>query len=89
MSQCEDKPNSYRITAPIKCTDSKDNAHKASSLPRNYATLSLWRMPEHAPPGPTPEEDDDDEKMDQHTFTAAVDSKLNEIVDDMDALYFS
>jgi hypothetical protein len=88
MSQRDDKPLSYLITAPAS-TNSKDDAQKASTLPRNYATLSLWRMPQYAPPRPTPEEDDDDEKMDQHTFTAAVDSKLNEIADDMDALYFS
>lgn len=39
-------------------------------------------------PRPTPEDSDEGEKMDENTFTAAVDSKLNEIADnDFDALY--
>lgn len=45
-------------------------------------------------PRPTPEYEDEVEveveveKMDVHVFNAAVDSKLNGIVDDKDALYF-
>lgn len=43
-------------------------------------------------PRPTPEYEVEVEveveKMDEHVFNAAVDSKLNGIVDDKDALYF-
>ncbi|KAI5451587.1 hypothetical protein NCC49_001572 [Naganishia albida] len=89
VSRLDYKPSSYHITIPTETTRSVGGQESAPPLRRNFGCLALSQFGAMEP-RPTPEYEDEVEveKMDEHVFNAAVDSKLNGIVDDKDALYF-
>lgn len=91
VSRLDYKPSSYHITIPTETTRSVSGQESAPPLRRNFGCLALSQVGAMEP-RPTPEYEVEVEveveKMDEHVFNAAVDSKLNGIVDDKDALYF-
>lgn len=87
ISKLKEKLPAYHITISTEIANSTGFQESAPTLRRNYGCVCLSPMGK-TEPRPTPEDSDEGEKMDENTFTAAVDSKLNEIADnDFDALY--
>lgn len=86
-SKLKEKLSIYHVTIPAEIANSIGFQETTPMLRRNYGCICLSPMGK-TEPRPTPEDSDEGEKMDENTFTAAVDSKLNEIADnDFDALY--